>query len=67
MLTLRGRRSGREEEEEIWKSKSDEEFDFGTTDEAEDIYGEIDQSNEPKPKATEQRGGKAKKGGKVRT
>ena len=65
MLILRGRRSGREEE--VWKSKSDEEFDFGTTEEAEDGYRGNDQRNEPKLKPTEQGRGKAKKAMKAKT
>ena len=55
MPTLRGRRCVREEEEEVQKSESDEEFDFGTGKEVEDKY------REPKLKPTKQGGGKAKK------
>ena len=61
MPTLRGRR-GRSEE--VWKSESDEEINFGTAEEAKDRHGGSNQRNEPKPETTEQGGDK---GMKVRT
>ena len=55
MPNLRGRRSGGEEEE-VRKSESDEEFDFGTTKEPEDECRGSDQREEPKSEQIEQRG-----------
>ena len=66
MPNLRGRRSGGEEEE-VRKSESDEEFDFGTTEEAEDGYGGSDRRKKHGPEPTEKGGDKAKKGKKART
>ena len=63
MPPLRGRnseRSGRDR-----KAESDEEFDLGSGEEAEEGYGGRTQRNEPEP--TEQWGGKAKKGRKANT
>ena len=56
MPNLRGRNSERSA-----KAESDEEFDFGSTDEAEDRYGGSYQRNEPKPKTTEQGEDRVKK------
>ena len=47
------------------KAESDEEFDLGSGEEAEEGYGGRTQRNEPEP--TEQGGGKAKKGRKANT
>ena len=62
MPNLRGRNSERSA-----KAESDEEFNFGTAEEAEDGYEGSNQRNVPKSKSTKQGGGKAKKGRKART